>query len=390
VTLRRLALLVGALALPVAGLAAPAHAATEEPTITSGPTEPLTVNPDLHPVQITVDWAGGGEVHADWGGVTTVVQPGVLTTIDFGSATSGTSPITVYACPTPADGQAQSCRQTTTAPVTVDRVPPMPSLNLSPQRLYPVVDGYQDVAWLGANADGEVGRFDLSIVDSSGATVRTWTREQALAPGDVGWHGRNDARARVPDGVYRARLIAEDPAGNRADDLYGGAITVHHQRLVARTWHVVVRARHVLARKDQTRCSVVRTPSLRHWRGSVGYYSNSRCKARTFAGSVASGVHAVQVPKAVVPGTVTISAYGGAAKHHPHSVAALAAYNRNGDFLGSPTRLGSAVGWHRSKTRVAATMLHGRVLAWNVFASRGARYDVRSFRLVYRYQGLSR
>jgi hypothetical protein len=476
------------------------------PQITSGPTAPITVNPDVHPVQVTVSWNGGGEVHAQWGDSVTVVQPGVPTTIDFGDATSGTHPITVFACTTPTGGEPQLCTHSAgpteydahTADVTVktaldpftvtpvpasispngdgvqdagqmtvhtdetgpmqlsweldraignvavsngprnvtpdangditvpvdpsqiedggfdlavtlsrttdelgtlertehaslivDTVAPTVSLPASGQSLFPVVDGYRDTVTLRPGSNDSAAGRTLEVRDSTDTVVRTWTAEQVAAAGNaVVWNGRNQAGALVPAGTYQPHVVVTDLAGNRAEAT-GGAITVSHQHLVARTWDVVALARDVLARKDQTRCSTVRTPSLRGWRGSIGYYSNSRCKARSFAGSIASGVHAARLPSAVVPGTLTIWAYGGAAQHHGHSTAVLAAYDPSGDFLGRPSRLGSSLRWHPTTTRVAAKMLHGRDVAWNVFTSRGARYDVRGFRLVYRYQVLT-
>src|SRR3954451_4821634 len=54
----RLATLVCALVVPVVGLWPSATSATPYPTITSARSAPFTVNPDLRPVQVTVDWDG--------------------------------------------------------------------------------------------------------------------------------------------------------------------------------------------------------------------------------------------------------------------------------------------------------------------------------------------
>lgn len=101
--------------------------------------------------------------------------------------------------------------------VVVDTVPPRIDVAApaAEERIFsPNGDGIKDT--FPVVQSGSVEREWLAeITNASGRTVRT-LRFVDSAPRDFEWDGRGDEGAIQPDGVYRYRISATDPAGNRA------------------------------------------------------------------------------------------------------------------------------------------------------------------------------
>ena len=133
------------------------------------------------------------------------------------------------------------------------------------------------------------------------------------------------------------------------------------------------------------RCSVLKRPSNRGWKGSLGYYSNDKCSG-TVEASVVSTVHAVRMPAATAYGSLTVTAYGGASRPATRHIAYISYLDNHKDW-GTPWLLMPNLGNHAGARVHASDFIFGdRYIVWNVFNVKGSHYDVKSFtvRLGYR------
>src|SRR5215218_4927458 len=83
---------------------------------------------------------------------------------------------------------------------------------VAPKAISPNGDGVRDGAIVGFDLS-EPATVSFSVVDSEGSDVRRLVDDRRLA-GDTKhrffWNGRDDAGRRVPDGIYRLRLVRRD------------------------------------------------------------------------------------------------------------------------------------------------------------------------------------
>jgi hypothetical protein len=200
------------------------------------------------------------------------------------------------------------------------------------------------------------------------------------------WDGTTRSGELAPVGTYRFEVTLRDQAGNR-NVFTGGDVWLSHKRLVSKTWVRRVSARRSLALDDSGRCSKLRFPGIRGWRGSIGYLSQAKCRGSEGNMSrIAAGIHAVRLPRAIFHDRVAIAAYGGQSRRGTRHRAGFHYLGRQGQ-LGRTKVLGPRVVWHGTGGRSAKRMLHqGRWIYWAVTAADGQRYDVGRFkiRLTYR------
>jgi hypothetical protein len=82
----------------------------------------------------------------------------------------------------------------------------------APRHFSPNGDGYRDTVKVGFDLSGNA-TVSFAILDSEGNEVRTLVDDRAL-PGDhkyrYRWNGRDDDGRRVPDGIYRMRVVRRD------------------------------------------------------------------------------------------------------------------------------------------------------------------------------------
>jgi len=116
--------------------------------------------------------------------------------------------------------------------VVVDRTPP--SVNawvLGDEQLYQGTDqlifspdGDNSKDTISFRTQGSIeNNWKYEILDANGKAVRTQEIHERSAPRDFVWDGTDDAGKRVPDGYYRFRLSAVDPAGNVGSKTIGVA-----------------------------------------------------------------------------------------------------------------------------------------------------------------------
>ncbi|HUX14610.1 MAG TPA: FlgD immunoglobulin-like domain containing protein [Spirochaetia bacterium] len=101
--------------------------------------------------------------------------------------------------------------------VTVDTRPTPVTLSASPVYLSPNGDGVDDSTQIRASVglDEGIGRYEISIADSAGTNVRTFTGSGAI-PGSVTWDGTNTEGRILPDGTYTTRVTVDYLKGNLA------------------------------------------------------------------------------------------------------------------------------------------------------------------------------
>lgn len=258
---------------------------------------------------------------------------------------------------------------------TVDNPTIYPNVNLGPYRASAKIvsaANFLEFGW-------------YAIRDAQGTLVRVIPR----APGNLQsgiWDGKNDQGVLVPAGTYR--IHARDDVGNESPS--AATITVSHQKLVTRTWKRKVRAKASVIDTYVGRCSALRSPATRGWKGSVGLYANVRCGNKSSNASTAATLHATKLIRAPRYLSIQVRAYGGASRRAAGSTAFLRYVKVPGGTT-HQVRLRPAL-----RTQMGATLsfptayirASDRLFKWNVYTNSFNRYDVRDFTVIVRYQTL--
>jgi hypothetical protein len=256
--------------------------------------------------------------------------------------------------------------------------PVIGSVTVSAPTIYPVADGYVDQVELHTTAtDNNPVKSRYEIRDHNGDTVRVLTTDLSWNDNQAVWNGRAGGGAVVPEGTYSIHTVVTDQYGNSSTD-DSAIVKVSHQKLVTRTFTKTVGAKASLANQRVGRCSTLRFPSARGWKGSMGLYTGTKCRGSVKA-TLVSTVHVLRVPDALRYGSFSVSAYGGAAKANPRSLAYIAYAHKKKSWQMDKV-MGTRVGSH-SGARVAGAgyVWPDRSVAWGVYTAMGAQYDVKSF-----------
>ncbi len=98
-------------------------------------------------------------------------------------------------------------------------------------------------------------------------------------------------------------------------------------------------------------------------------------------------INAIQLPAAQSYGTVSVSAFGGAAKAAKRSLAFLDMWQATTGTWVDATRLSNRVRAQPSSSQRAATAMYGkRFVAWRVLTGYGARYDLKNYTITVPYR----
>lgn len=267
----------------------------------------------------------------------------------------------------------------------IDLTPPATVVlrRTSPKLFFPIDDDYQDVVFF-ENPTEAADYYTLIVTDGSGHEVYrklTWYR-----PPELSWAGLTNGGRVVPEGTYDVRYELADQSGNTSVS-NTVPVRVSHKRLVWNWWVKKAVPARSLVDRQVGRCSTLRVPSARGWTGSLGLYSNTKCRS-TSRPSVVSTVHRVRMPRAMDYGSLRVAVDGGAATAAPSSVAHLSYLTAQGDW-NQPTQLGPSLEHHPGATESAAYFIRpDRTFTWGVSAARGARYDVKMFTVKVRFMVL--
>ena len=125
---------------------------------------------------------------------------------------------------------------------------------------YPYPDSYRDT-FAPAFTLSEAATVTMTVRNSSGVAVRSFSLSRPAGRTSITWNGRNNAGALVPAGTYYWTLTAQDPAGNRrATARYSVGVSLRH--LVTRTATVTLRGSQFLnAGGSDDSCSRASTTS---------------------------------------------------------------------------------------------------------------------------------
>ncbi|MDP3890616.1 hypothetical protein [Nocardioides sp.] len=262
------------------------------------------------------------------------------------------------------------------------------TIRASTQIIYPAQDRYLDYTTLFVKTDPDVGiRYKVSVLDKQGTVVhpnlRGYRRRHR-------WDGRDADRQRVPDGIYTIRVRGVDSAGNPGVDETTVKVSSKKRQMV--TYKATLSAKHALVDREVGSCSTLASPSSHGGRGSLGYYSQSKCRAA--ARSAVETEFGIYVPKAVGGkyGDLTISFIGGAAKRAKKAYLVMYAYDAKLRKYESRFQHTAAWGRHaRPKPYSGERSVVGPkgqkpAIYWYVGLSEGSRYDVQSFTVSLKYQ----
>ena len=267
--------------------------------------------------------------------------------------------------------------------------PTVDTLQVSRATIYPVSDGYQDTVSVTGTATGAtVVHIELSTSDTDAAGTQVFQADAQLAAGDFQLTLDSNLLGTVPSGSYFVWARPDDVVDTSA--WKSAPLSVSLKHLVTKTWKKTVTAAGSKLDKFVGGCSTLRKPSLRGWAGSLGYYSNTRCK-KTAVKSVVATVHGLVLPAVSAPGSygsVRIAAYGGAAKAKPRSHAYLAYLTPDGSDVVAFPALGSKVRTHAGPAVAASQMRHGRTILWGATVAAGNRYDIKNFTVTLTYTTL--
>jgi hypothetical protein len=282
---------------------------------------------------------------------------------------------------------------TGTLPGTLDfrvdnTAPVIGPVTKSASTVYPFQDGYQDTVTISVPRTSYADVALLTIVrDSTGETIRTLSPYCPSCGKNFTfiWNARMYPATGVPAGTYSLTVSITDKASNRGE-VSAGKVTVIRKKTEAHTYRKVVTAAGSKIDQRVGRCSTLRKPSLRGWAGSLGYYTNTKCR-RTFDNSLVLTVHAVRAPQGAVKyGALRMWSYGGAAKAAPRSLAYFEILNRDDEWNEASTRMSPTLSSHGGAERVGAHFVSDdRYLFWRAYTAEGAKYDIKNFSVRLRY-----
>jgi hypothetical protein len=270
--------------------------------------------------------------------------------------------------------------------------PPTVSASLSRPDLYPVTDGYKDtvtISWTTTDDGGPMYTFvRIAPADDYSYIYGIWADSTPGEHYSRSWDGRDFNQRIVPEGVYVISVHVVDSSGQDASAV-AGTVTVTHRHLVHKTWKKTVTAAGSMVDRFVGACSTLRRPSKRGWTGSLGYYSNTRCK-KTLRKSLVATKHRLTLPALPTPGryeSVSIATYGGAARQKPRSYAYLE-YLKPTCYVHLSFRLTRGLTSHVAPWIPVRYLTKGRNIYWIVDEAVGYRYDIKNFTIRLDYMAL--
>ena len=281
---------------------------------------------------------------------------------------------------------------TVSVDVSIDTtLPIITAMSRDVDLFFPVPDGYRDIVRI-TTAVSEPSTFEYRLRGDDGSVLAALPKVSSIysPPGEYAWRGAVGGDI-VPAGTYRIGVRAQDTAGNysewvntdsfRIDLAKERKITVTTQLLPAK----VVSSRFV------GKCSSLASPSSHGWKGSLGYYSQTKCKREKNDASVVVVWHAWWLPVSIDGvgsyNWFRVDAYGGAAKGDSRGNYMVLGYIDNKGRFDSRKLFNSKMKWHAGLTRgnQPRQFIHfqnGRpFVVWSNGLTAGSRYDIRYFRL---------
>lgn len=224
----------------------------------------------------------------------------------------------------------------------------------------------------------------LDIRDSADTLVLEITVPASPSP-NAQWNGRDTGGALVPAGTYTILALSSAHEAATATT----TVAVSRQHLVAKTFTTSLAANHYIY-KNVGRCSTLRKPSRRGWKGSLGFYANTRCKAQTWPASRVITIYEIHLPSAERYDDLRVQTYGGAAKAKPGSRALVDFWSTSQQTWFAGKFISGKVGWHNSlAVAPGALTFDGSWINWRLSTAFNSQYDIAKYTVVMHYDVLS-
>jgi|GEM_PF-1847252 len=282
--------------------------------------------------------------------------------------------------------------------ITVDNTPPVVTVTPGQDVVFPYDDGYRDTLTIHVAADENVSyAFDLLDENNDSVGVPSLSTDSDGPTRDMWWSGRA-ANKPVPAGTYHFNVTATDVVGH-VTSVETSPFRVDLARKKTITTTVEVPAAKVIYDRFVGKCSTLAKPSSHRWKGSVGLYSQTKCKREKNSASVVVMWSAWWLPTSMrgLPSFdfVTVEAYGGAALGQGGSYLVTGLIDSSGKFS-RRQQFTPKLRWHHIATTSRLTDLETWVryqdgrpyVVWSSGLTVGSRYDIKSFLMRARFEAL--
>lgn len=273
------------------------------------------------------------------------------------------------------------------AVVEVDATAPVIESATGGRVVYPARDEYRDWVRFTVQATG-ASAAEAVVRDASGAEVVRIPLVETAKGWAGAFHGRDDRSRVVPEGEYAVELVASDLAGNTASTTRW--IEVSHAEREMTTETLTLRPADVLLDSRVGACSQLRRPSARGGRGTLGFYSQTRCTHPRR--SDVSAVFGVYLPPAFLANykEIRLKMLAGGAVGSRGAYLVETIESPKGQFT---ERLELGPSMRTWKMRFQWSDIHDvegerPYLIWHLGLTAGSRYDVQQMQLVVRYETL--
>lgn len=279
----------------------------------------------------------------------------------------------------------------TTREFEVEVVNPAPrivSFTQSAPTIYPTRDGYRDTMrfTMKSAVFDPADEVSLQIEDAAvGGIVRTLRPITSSAAGGYvfEWDGRHEEGGVIWAGPFRAVVTLRDSVARAPEDTEQLSVNVVLKHLESRVFRKTVSAAGSKVAQYVGRCSRLRSPSRHGWTGSLGLYSNTRCRDGATASTVRT-THRITLPAAAEYSNPVINVYGGSPRLNTSDMARLLVRTDAGTWEWL-TEDQSRVQWYGGMASRDA-IAKDRTVTWALRVRGGRHWDAKSFavRVPYR------
>lgn len=273
-------------------------------------------------------------------------------------------------------------------PMTVDVTAPETSITLSRGTIFPERDGYADQITVTATSS-EAGPMRLALLTEDGQQVGDARYIGEYRDATVTFDAGGESGQIPAAGTYWLEIRATDSAGNVGTSR--AQLVIDRAKYKRITVSQKISAADSLIGKYVGKCSSLVTPSSHRWPGSLGYYSQTKCKKSGDAG-VVIGRHGAWLPDHFASKQeyqrLQVTAYGGGAKGTRSAYAVIGYITTTNKFWDRRV-FTATVGNHPGYSVNSRSLVHeqdGRYfMVWDVGLMDGSRYDIRDFTLTVTY-----